>query len=54
MEQISHKYNTCKRQEKTIFWISLMFIFAPERRIPKIQKRVGNVKKNNYLWKNKK
>ena len=39
------KYNTCKRQEKTIFWISLIFIFAPERRIPKIQKRVGNVKK---------
>lgn len=39
------KYNTCKRQENTIFWISLIFIFAPERRIPKIQKRVGNVKK---------
>lgn len=39
------KYNTCKRQEKTIFWFYLIFIFAPERRIPKIQKRVGNVKK---------
>lgn len=35
------KYNTCKRQEKTIFWFYLIFIFAPERRIPKIQKRVG-------------